>query len=71
MDDAGVLVDLQTNQIFEANDTGMRIWELLVDGAAEDDLPSKLAAEFAVDPEDARREVQTFLSRLHGAGLLV
>ena len=32
MGDAGVLVHLQTNRIFEVNATGLRIWELAGDG---------------------------------------
>ena len=36
--DGGVLVNLQTNQIFELNATGMRAWELIGEGRTRAEL---------------------------------
>ena len=36
--DAGVLVHLRTNQIFELNATGVRIWELIGEGSSVEEI---------------------------------
>lgn len=69
LEDRMVLVHLTTNQIFELNSTGARVWELLQDGITGDALFDRLNAEFAVDSETLRREVETLLSELIAAGL--
>ena len=65
-----VLVHLATNQIFELNHTGARVWELLQNGITGDALIDHLKAEFDVDPETLRDEVETLLSDLETAGLV-
>lgn len=69
LEDRMVLVHLTTNQIFELNSTGARVWELLQDGITGDALFDRLNAEFEVDSETVRREVETLLSELITAGL--
>jgi len=68
LDRAGVLVHLPTNRIFELNETGMRIWELL--GASEPvaGIVATLVREFDVDPERATREVSDLLRRFRDEG---
>ncbi len=53
----GVLVHLRTNNIFELNDTGMRVWELLASHTTVDAIPGILAEEFDVDADEAARTV--------------
>ena len=69
LEDRMVLVHLTTNRIFELNSTGARVWELLQDGITGDALIDRLNAEFEVDSETLRREVETLLSDLIAAGL--
>jgi hypothetical protein len=63
-------VNLQTDQIFELNDTGARIWELIVSGQSVESIPAILAAEFDVDVAVAASETRRLLEALHQAGLL-
>ncbi len=68
--DAGVLVHLKTNQIFELNITGVRIWELIGEGLDLDEVVGVLGAEFDGDIEQVRREVTDLVSALRREGLL-
>ncbi len=70
LDDRMVLVHLGTNQIFELNDTGARVWELLQENIVGDDLLARLAGEFDVDPLILRNEIEALLSELVNEGLV-
>jgi hypothetical protein len=67
---AGVLVHLGTNEIFELNDTGARIWELIVAGQDEPSIAAALAAEFQVDLPTASHEVRRLATELRSRQLL-
>jgi hypothetical protein len=62
--DAGVLVHLPSNRIFELNDTGMRIWEGLVEGVSLSTILDRLRDEFAVGPAEAVADVDAFVRDL-------
>ena len=62
--DQFVLVHLETNQIYELNRTGARIWELMLDGLTRDQLDRTLMSEFEMDPERATREVSVLFEKL-------
>ena len=66
-----VLVHLQTNRIFELNETAARVWALLGEGVPQHDLANRLIGEFAVEAETAAAEVKDLLARLVREGLLV
>ena len=68
--DAGILVHLSSNRIFELNATGMRIWELLADGLDDETLSRTLSTEFNIDERDCSAEVRRLLDELQDAGLL-
>lgn len=70
LDDRIVLVHLGTNQIFELNATGARVWELLQEGIAGDALFNRIADEFDVDSMTLRGEVVSLLSELVDEGLV-
>jgi hypothetical protein len=59
-----VLVHMGTNQMFELNRTGARIWELLGEGVGGKQLLVTLADEFDVDEDQLRNEVDTILGEL-------
>ena len=69
--DAAVLVHLGTNDIFELNDTGVRIWDLVLQQLPEDDIVRTLVEEFDVDETPARRESGALIEELRRRGLLV
>lgn len=68
--DAGVLVHLRTNQIFELNETGVRVWELIGQGDSLERIEQTLQAEFAVDAERVHDEVVRLVGELVRQGLL-
>ena len=68
--DAGVLVHLQTNRIFEVNATGLRIWELAGTGRTIAGIEETLRDEFDVEPARLRTELLELVNELSREGLL-
>lgn len=68
--EAGVLVHLRTNQIFELNATGVRVWELIGQGCTSGEIERTLAAEFDVDEVRVRDEVASLVGALLAQGLI-
>ncbi len=54
-----------------ANASGAILWRMLSSGATRGELTHELAERFAIDHEQAARDVDSFLAQLSGAGLLV
>jgi hypothetical protein len=65
-----VLVDLATNQVFELNGTGYRIWELVAEGLDRDAIGERLAREFEVERRELDRDVTALLDRLRDERLI-
>jgi hypothetical protein len=63
-------VHLGTNEIFELNDTGVRIWDLVLQQQATDAIVATLVTDFEVDEPTARRETTALLAELQARGLL-
>ena len=70
MPGGAVLVHLPSNRIFELNETGARVWELVAEGIGGEALIGRLGSEFAVEPGRLRAEVDAVLDRLGREGLL-
>ena len=70
LDKATVLVDVPTSRIFELNETGTRIWELLGEGLDADSIKRHLVDEFEVEHAQAEDEVKKLLALLRAEGLL-
>jgi len=68
--DGGVLVHLRTNRIFELNETGIRIWELIGQGLTVAEMVAALQSEFEVDESVARAEIGDLLQMLGREGLV-
>jgi hypothetical protein len=68
--DAGVLVHLRTNRIFEVNATGLRIWELIGEGRTLAEIQEVLQQEFDVEPERLRQECLALVTELAREGLV-
>ena len=66
--DGTVLVNLATNGIFELNETGARIWELVTEGCPA--LADTISAEFSIDRPAAASAVDRLIQELQAAGLL-
>ena len=70
LDDGAVLVDLDTNNIFELNATGARICELLATPTSNDDIVARLCEEFDVDADLAEGQLRALVTDLEAEGLL-
>lgn len=68
--DAAVLVDLATNQIFELNRTGYRIWELLEHTPDRRAIADVLEREFNVQRTQLESEVDELLQELRRENLI-
>ena len=62
--EAGVLVHLSSNRIFELNETGVRIWECLVEGLPRTAILERLRDEFAVEAHEAAQDLDAFVRDL-------
>jgi hypothetical protein len=64
-DHSGVILDLDSLQVFSVNDTGMCLVEALRDGVNNHDgLVRRIVEQFEVDPQTAARDVDTFVDEL-------
>jgi PqqD family protein of HPr-rel-A system len=68
--DRMVLVHLETNQVYELNSTGARVWELLEAGAQADEILDRLTEEFEVEGKQLRQDIGDLLGELTSAGLI-
>jgi hypothetical protein len=64
VDDEVVLVHLKTNQIFALNATGARFWELFAAGGDRSEIEATMLAEFDVEPDVLRAEIDALLVAL-------
>jgi hypothetical protein len=64
-DHSGVILDIDSLQVFSVNDTGMCLVEALRDGIGDHDgLVKRVVEEFDVDWETAARDVDAFVEEL-------
>jgi hypothetical protein len=68
--DQVVLVQLQTNRIYELNRTGARLWELLQGGADLEQACERMLAEFDVSEDELRNNVSEIVDELVAMRLL-
>jgi len=65
-----ILVHIPTNSIFELNEAGTRVWEMLDQGLDVEGIVQHLIDEFVVDEARAADEVKDLLLRFQNDGLL-
>ena len=58
------------NGIVKLNDTGRFLWDMLEKGCEKNELVDALLAEYDVDPDTAKRDVDNFVGALEGANIL-
>jgi hypothetical protein len=71
LDQTSVLVHIPTNRIFELNETGSRVWEMIGESLNADQIVRRLTDEFEVEEAQAAKEVTELLTRLRDEGLLL
>jgi Coenzyme PQQ synthesis protein D (PqqD) len=70
VDDEVVAVDLRTSTYLNTNGSGAVLWLALVEGATDEELVARLVAEFGIDADRARADVDRFLDAVRGRALL-
>ena len=65
-----VLLDLNTERYFGLDRIGTRAWSLLTTQPTIDEAYRALLAEYDVDPERLRRDLDGFVVRLRNHGLI-
>ena len=66
----GILVDLNTKQYYQLNETGSVIWRGLEKGNSVDDIVNELSATYEVSSEHARASVEKLLLNLEAKKLV-
>lgn len=69
--DSAVLIRLTTNRIYELNETGARVWEMLQGGVSVDTAIDTLAREYNAARPVVANEVEQLLQKLSADGLVV
>ena len=64
-DGDGVLVDLNTRQYFQLNETAMRIWRAVENGRPLDQIVEELKATYEVSDQRAIASAERLLQKLH------
>ena len=66
-----VILDLAGSKYFGLDGVGARVWELLQGGATVSELNEAVLAEYDVDPETCRRDIEALVGGLEAKGLVV
>jgi len=66
----GILVDLNTKQYYQLNETGSLIWRALEKGSSIDDIISEIRTVYEVSPEHAEASVEKLLNNLESRKLV-
>jgi Coenzyme PQQ synthesis protein D (PqqD) len=70
VDNEIVLISASSGEFFAIKGSGVEIWNLLDSSGDVDAIVSGLIAQFAIDPQSARSEVEDFLSQLQTLGFV-
>jgi hypothetical protein len=69
-DGEAVLLHLKTRMYYSLNDTGLRIWHLLVEGLTLQAVSARLQSEYEVTPEKAVSSVMRLVDDLASEKLI-
>jgi hypothetical protein len=68
--DETVLLDLKSAKYLGLDDVSTRIWQVLTGGSSIQSAYEALVAEFDVDPEQLRKDLDDFVQELLDLGLV-
>src|SRR4051795_3047384 len=69
VDDEALLLDVRTGAYFSLDPVATEIWERRKDGEPLDQISSTIAARYAVDEEQVRRDLEELVADLRDASL--
>ena len=70
IDDDLVMMDIAKGSYFSLNSVATRIWQLLETPLTFEALCGLLVAEYDIGPDQCRADVDEYLSRMQGLGLV-
>ncbi|HVP71323.1 MAG TPA: PqqD family protein [Gemmatimonadaceae bacterium] len=70
LSDGAVLLNLRTKRYYSLNETGTRIWQLLLEGRTEEEIVQTLTAEYDVEATIANQEMQSVIASLRDCALI-
>lgn len=70
VEDGIAILDLRSNTYFSLDPVGAAIWDRMAAPASLDDLTTAIAAEYAVTPEECRRDIADLLDDMLKHGLI-
>jgi hypothetical protein len=69
--DGAVLLNLRTKRYYSLNETGTRVWQLLIAGRAEEEIVAAMMSEYDVPAATAKAEIGAVIEALCEHELLV
>ena len=69
LDDEAVLLNLKTGVYFGLNSTGLRIWQLIVEGRSLEQVLEMMRGEYEVDGQVVERDLLDWCRQLCAQGL--
>jgi hypothetical protein len=69
LDDEAVLLNLKTGVYFGLNPTGLRIWQLIVEGRSLEQVLETMRGEYEVDVQVVERDLLDLCTQLCAQGL--
>jgi hypothetical protein len=70
LDRESVLLNLKSERYFGLDEVGSRMWKVLTRSESIQAAYQALLAEYAVDPEQLSRDLEDFIEKLLGQGLI-
>jgi len=71
LSDGAVLLNLRTKRYFSLNETGTRVWELLLEGRTEEEIVRTMTEDYDVAEDAAQRETAAVIAALRENELIV
>ncbi len=68
--DEGIVLRQDEGEVLVVNGVGVRVVELIADGASFQELLTTLEAEYDVEPKQLRTDVLSYIEELRVAGVL-
>lgn len=66
----GILLNTLTGEVYKLNESGMHMWQLLMEGHSPQAMISALVQETGADPSLVERDIYIFVTSMIDQGLL-
>jgi len=69
--DEAILFDTTTGDFFSLSGTGIRIWCLLTEGKSSEEVAHTILAEFEVDPDTVKDDIDELIANMKNNGIIL